>query len=89
MEQNEPVPVTAAVAVVAETQAPKSLQPGSTYYVNANGVLTEKPAALVPAPTWRRANRGELAMWFGIGAASVIVVEILAAAAWAIAQVQW
>jgi len=81
MIENEPVAATAAVAVVAEGEDP--MRPGHTYYVNPNGVLTEVPPT-PPAPTWRRANRGEIAMWFGLGAATLVVAEIVAAAAIAI-----
>lgn len=86
MEQNDPMPATDAVAIIAETDEPEPMRPGKTYYVNANGVLTELPPA-APAPTWRRANRGELALWFALGMGAMVVLTVIAAAVWTIVAV--
>lgn len=35
-------------------------------------------AATAPVPTWRRANRREIAAWAGVGASAVLIVEVIA-----------
>lgn len=74
MNENEPKPATAAIGVIVEDVQAEPVAPD---WGAPEPVIVQHLVA--PAPTWRRANRGELAMWFGLGAASVVGAQIVAA----------
>lgn len=74
MNNNEPMPATAAVGVLTEDEV---------VAVDTAPVVVHLPA---PAPTWRKANLRDIWAWVGIGAGSVIVIEVLAITAYGIGQ---
>lgn len=95
MTQNEPMPATGAISTIVEQVQAQPVEQsaipapswGGLDLVDVEPVIVQH--VIAPAPTWRRANRGEIAMWVGMGAASVVALEIVAAVVIALMGVKW